>query len=63
MSKVRRISTYYVLIVEHNGIDYECVVSYDLKDLFECYPEPKNWVEIENIIRDAAWDGDIENFD
>jgi hypothetical protein len=62
MGKVRRISTHYIIEVEHNGITYECTVSYDFKDLFECTPKPKDWVEIENIIREAAWNGEIENF-
>jgi hypothetical protein len=63
MTKVRRISTHYILEVKHNSITYECTVSYDFKDLFECEPKPENWVEIENIIRDAAWNGEIENLD
>lgn len=62
MPKVKHISTHYILEVEHNGITYECTVSSDFKDLFECNPKPKDWVEIENIIRDVAWNGEIENF-
>lgn len=37
------------------------MTSSDTKNLFECTPKPENWVEIENIIRDAAWNLEIEN--
>jgi hypothetical protein len=63
MNKVKHISTRYILEVEHNGITYECAVSFDFKDLFECEPKPENWVEIEDAIRDAAWRGEIKNLD
>jgi hypothetical protein len=61
MSEVKLISTHYILEVTHNEVKYECTVSFDFKDLFECTPSPNDWVEIENIIRNAAWNGEIEN--
>jgi hypothetical protein len=61
--KVECIGKYFILQVNHNGIDYECVVSYDCKNLFECHPQPNDWVEIENIIRDAAYNLEIKNLD
>lgn len=60
MSQVTCIGKHYILEVVHNDISYECTVSYDFKDLFECHPKPTNWVEIENIIRDAAWSGKVK---
>jgi hypothetical protein len=38
------------------------MVSSDFKNLYECDPKPENWVEIEDIIRDAAWNLDIKNY-
>jgi hypothetical protein len=49
--------------VTFEGIVYDCLVSSDLKNLFRCDPIPENWVEIENLIRDAAWNGNIENLE
>jgi hypothetical protein len=39
------------------------MTSSDTKNLFECTPQPEDWVEIEDVIRDAAWRGEIENLD
>lgn len=61
MSKVRCYGKYLLLEVKHKGKKYDCVVSSDCKNLFECDPEPEDRVEIENIIRDAAYNLEIEN--
>jgi hypothetical protein len=61
MSKVRCIGKHLLLQVEYNDITYDCMVSYDCKDLFKCEPEPDCWTEIEDIIRDAAWNLEIED--
>lgn len=63
MSKVEYIGSYYIFTVIHKDIEYECVTSSDCKNLFKCTPEPENWVEMENIIRDAAFNLEIKNFD
>jgi hypothetical protein len=63
MSKVTCTGKHLLLQVEHNNITYECMVSYDCKELFTCEPEPDSWTEIENIIRDAAWNLEIEMLD
>jgi hypothetical protein len=63
MSKVKCYNQYFLLEVEHNGVTYDCMVSSDFKDLFECDPSPDCWVEIENIVREAAWSGEIEGID
>jgi hypothetical protein len=60
---VRCVGKYLLIEVDHNGITYECMTSSDTKDLFECNPEPESWVEIEDIIRNAAWNLEIENLD
>jgi hypothetical protein len=62
MSKVEYITKYHVLEVKHKEITYECMVSSDFKNLYECDPKPENWVEIEDLIRDAAWNLDIKNY-
>lgn len=54
---------YLLIEVIFESVSYECVVSSDCKDLFECNPEPESWTDIENIIREAAWRGEIENLD
>lgn len=61
MSKVNCTGKYLLLEVIHDKIVYNCVVSSDCKNLFECDPEPKDRVEIENIIRTAAYNLEIEN--
>jgi len=63
MSKVECTGKHLLMDVEHNGITYECIVSYDCKDLFECDPKPDSWTEFEDVIRDAAWNLKIENLD
>lgn len=63
MSKVKCYGKHLLLAVEHEGIVYDCLVSSDCKDLFECDPAPDSWTEIEDIIRDAAWRSEIENLD
>jgi hypothetical protein len=63
MNKVICRGKHLLIEVRHNGITYDCVVSYDCKNLYECEPKPDIWVEIENIIRDAAWRGEIEDLD
>jgi hypothetical protein len=62
-SKVRCTGKYLLFEVIHKGIVYECMTSSDTKDLYACDPEPEDWVEIENVIRDAAWNLRIENLD
>jgi len=62
-SKVRCTGKYLLFEVIHKGITYECMTSSDTKNLYECTPEPENWVEIENVIRDAAWNLRIEDLD
>ena len=61
MSKVKCTGKHLLLEVKHNNIVYDCVVSFDCKNLFECYPIPDDLIEIENIIRDAAYNLEIEN--
>ena len=61
MTKINLITTQYVLNVIHNDIEYECTVSYDFKDIISIIPEIENIIELANIIRDAAMDGNIEN--
>lgn len=63
MSKVRCTGKYLLLEVIHKGVTYECMTSSDTKNLYECTPKPEDWVEIENVIRDAAWNLSIENLD
>lgn len=67
MSKVKCIGKHILLIVEHNGVQYECVVCSGVKNLYECTPHPKEhnstWTDIENIIRDAAWNLEIQDLD
>jgi hypothetical protein len=63
VSEVRCTGKYLLFDVIHNGLTYECMTSSDTKNLFECTPQPENWVEIEDVIRDAAWRGEIENLD
>ena len=53
-SKVMCTGKYLLFEVIHKGIVYECMTSSDTKDLYACDPEPEDWVEIENVIRDAA---------
>lgn len=60
-SKVRCTGKYLLLEVIHKGITYECMTSSDTKNLYECTPKPENWVEIEDVIRDAAWNLSIED--
>lgn len=60
---VRYIGKHLIFIVTYNDIEYEVITSEDTKDLFDIYPEPESRVEIEDIIRDAAWNLEIENFD
>jgi len=61
--KVRYITKHYVFIVTYKGVEYEVTTSEDTKNVYAVYPEPESIVEIENIIRDAAWNLKIENFD
>ncbi len=61
MSKVICRGKHLLIEVNHNNKTYDCVVSYDCKDLLECDPLPDMWVEIEDIIREAAWRGEIVN--
>lgn len=63
MSKVKCYGKNLLLEVEHDDIVYDCLVSSDCKNLYECEPTPNSWVEIENVIRDAAWNLKIENLD
>jgi hypothetical protein len=63
MSEVRCTGKYLLFDVIHKGVTYECMTSSDTKNLFECTPQPEDWVEIEDVIRDAAWRGEIENLD
>lgn len=63
MSKVICRGKHLLIEVNHNNETYDCVVSYDCKDLYECEPKPDSLVEIENIIREAAWRGEIEDLD
>ena len=63
MSKVICTGKYLLFDVIHKGVTYECMTSSDTKNLFECTPQPEDWVEIEDVIRDAAWRGEIENLD
>jgi hypothetical protein len=44
MSKVEYITKYHVLEVKHKEITYECMVNSDFKNLYECDPKPKNWI-------------------
>ena len=62
-TKVEYTGKHLLLNVYHNGVLYECVVSSDCKDLFKCNPAPNNWIEIEDIIRDAAFNLNIKNLD
>jgi hypothetical protein len=61
MSKVEYYGSYLLLTVKHGGITYDCLVSEDCKNLYECNPIPDNWVEIEDVIRDHAYKGKIIN--
>jgi len=61
MSNVICRGKHLLMEVRHNGITYDCVVSDDCKHLYECEPKPDSLVEIEDIIRDAAWRGEIED--
>ena len=63
MSSVRYTGKYLLFEVIHKGVTYECMTSSDTKNLFECTPKPENWVEIEDVIREAAWNLSIENLD
>jgi hypothetical protein len=63
MSEVRCTGKYLLFDVIHKGVTYECMTSSGTKNLFECTPQPEDWVEIEDVIRDAAWRGEIENLD
>ena len=67
MSKVTCIGKHILLTVEHNGVEYYCVVCGGIKNLYECDPNPQEHgstrLEIEDIIRDAAWSLNIENLD
>jgi len=63
MSQVRCTGKHLLMEVEFNGVTYECLTSFDCKDLLGCEPEPENWLHIEDLIRDAAWRGEIENLD
>ncbi len=63
MSQVICRGKHLLIEVEHEGITYDCLVSSDCKNLFECDPKPDSLVEIENLIREAAWKGEIENLD
>lgn len=63
MSKVRCTGKYLLLEVIHKGVTYECMTSSDTKNLYECTPKPEDWVEIEDVIRDAVWNLSIENLD
>jgi len=60
-SKVICTGKYLLFNVHYNGIVYECMTSSDTKNLFECTPDPEDWVVIEDIIRNAAWNLEIEN--
>lgn len=61
MSKVTCTGKHLLLEVVHNNITYDCMVSFDCKNLFECDPSPENWTEIEDVIRDAAYNLKIIN--
>ena len=63
MSKVECTGKHLLLEVKHKGITYECIMSFDCKDLFECDPKPASWTEIENVIRDAAFNFKIKNLE
>jgi hypothetical protein len=54
---------YLLIEVIHEGVTYECVTSSDLKNLYECTPDPESWTGIENLIREAAWRGDVQDLD
>lgn len=60
---VKLIAKHFVMTVVFEGVEYEAITSEDTKNLYEIHPEPKSRVEIENIIRNAAWNGEIENLD
>lgn len=66
-TKVKYIGKHILLIVEHNGVEYECIVCSSVKNLYQCNPNPEEhnttWTDIENIIRDAAWNLEIEDLD
>jgi hypothetical protein len=61
MDKVKCIGKHILLEVQHDEITYECTVCDGVKNLYSCEPRPKGWTEIENVIRDAAWNLKIEN--
>lgn len=63
MSQVRCVGKQIRIEVEHNGATYECLFCDSLKNMFECDPEPENWVQLENLVREAAWRGEIENLE
>lgn len=63
MSEVICRGKHLLIEVNHNSKNYNCVVSDDCKNLLECDPLPDMWGEIEDIIRDAAWRGEIVNLD
>ena len=44
-----------------DGQEFDCIVSDDCKNIFRCDPEPESITEIEDIIRDAAWNLEIKN--
>jgi hypothetical protein len=58
---VKLITKHLVMIVTFEGVEYEATTSEDTKNLYDVHPEPKSRVEIENIIRNAAWNLEIEN--
>jgi len=59
--KVSLITTYYLLNVVYKKINYECLVSYDFKEIYECEPHPENLVELSDFIRDRVMDGDLDD--
>jgi hypothetical protein len=59
--KVSLITTYYLLSIVYKKIKYECLVSYDFKEIYECEPQPESLVELIDFIRDRVMDGDLDD--
>ena len=59
MTQVKRIHTYFILEIQHEGIEYHIMISEDLKDIFDIDVVGKDSSQLvpleETALREVIW--------